>query len=95
MSWLGAETHKADSTAKALEACVMDFLKGMHESHMMDCTTRLCSGRDSQGRWLQSRQHQRPARPASLRIYEAHVGMSSEKQEVATYQYFTGTFLLE
>ncbi|KAK9842677.1 hypothetical protein WJX74_000550 [Apatococcus lobatus] len=38
-------------------------------------------------------QHQRPARPASLRIYEAHVGMSSEKQEVATYQYFTDNVL--
>lgn len=34
------------------------------------------------------RKHARPGRPASLRIYEAHVGMSSEEQAVATYSYF-------
>ena len=32
----------------------------------------------------------RPRRPASLRIYEAHVGMSSEEDTVATYTYFKG-----
>ncbi len=38
------------------------------------------------------RQHERPAaRPESLRIYEAHVGMSSEERCVATYTYFKGT----
>lgn len=30
-----------------------------------------------------------PSAPTVPRIYEAHVGMSSEKAEVATYQYFT------
>ena len=34
--------------------------------------------------------HPRPARPASLRIYEAHVGMSSEEPRVASYTYFKG-----
>lgn len=32
----------------------------------------------------------RPPRPASLRIYEAHVGMSSEEDTVASYTYFKG-----
>jgi hypothetical protein len=34
--------------------------------------------------------HGRPSRPASLRVYEAHVGMSSEQGCVATYTYFKG-----
>jgi 1,4-alpha-glucan branching enzyme len=34
--------------------------------------------------------HGRPSRPASLRVYEAHVGMSSEEGCVATYTYFKG-----
>eukprot|EP00891_Asterochloris_glomerata_P000493 jgi/Astpho2/493/fgenesh1_pm.00011_%23_33_t len=33
-------------------------------------------------------QHQRPSRPGTLRIYEAHVGMSSEEPAVASYTYF-------
>ena len=37
-----------------------------------------------------SRQHKRPKAPAALRIYEAHVGMSSEEPEVASYTYFKG-----
>lgn len=37
------------------------------------------------------RQHDRPAPPASLRIYEAHVGMSSEEPKVASYTEFRGT----
>ena len=36
------------------------------------------------------RQHKRPQAPAALRIYEAHVGMSSEEPSVATYTYFKG-----
>ena len=36
------------------------------------------------------RQHKRPKAPAALRIYEAHVGMSSEEPEVASYTYFKG-----
>lgn len=32
----------------------------------------------------------RPAPPASLRIYEAHVGMSSEECHVASYTFFRG-----
>ena len=36
------------------------------------------------------RQHQRPNAPAALRIYEAHVGMSSEEASVASYTYFKG-----
>ena len=37
------------------------------------------------------RQHERPkSKPAALRIYEAHVGMSSEAPEVASYTYFKG-----
>ena len=36
------------------------------------------------------RQHQRPSRPGTLRIYEAHVGMSSEEPAVASYTYFKG-----
>ncbi|EFN60069.1 hypothetical protein CHLNCDRAFT_33566 [Chlorella variabilis] len=35
----------------------------------------------------------RPRRPASLRIYEAHVGMSSEEDTVATYTYFKDNVL--
>ena len=34
-------------------------------------------------------QHARPARPKSLRIYESHVGIASDKEEVATYKHFT------
>ena len=34
-------------------------------------------------------QHARPARPKSLRIYESHVGIASDKEEVATYKNFT------
>ena len=34
------------------------------------------------------RQHKKPKRPKSLRIYEAHVGMSSEEPVVASYTYF-------
>ncbi|PNW82693.1 hypothetical protein CHLRE_06g289850v5 [Chlamydomonas reinhardtii] len=37
--------------------------------------------------------HQRPPRPAALRIYEAHVGMSSETGKVASYSEFTDTVL--
>ena len=37
------------------------------------------------------RQHERPhAKLAALRIYEAHVGMSSEEPVVASYTYFKG-----
>ena len=37
------------------------------------------------------RQHERPSgKLASLRIYEAHVGMSSEEPKVASYSYFKG-----
>ena len=37
------------------------------------------------------RQHERPSgKLASLRIYEAHAGMSSEEPKVASYSYFKG-----
>lgn len=36
------------------------------------------------------RQHERPARPEALRVYEAHVGISSEEPIVASYTYFKG-----
>jgi hypothetical protein len=40
---------------------------------------------------LAHRQHERPAgRLAALRVYEAHVGMSSEEPKVASYTYFKG-----
>lgn len=38
-------------------------------------------------------QHQRPKKPASLRIYEAHVGISSPETKVATYKEFTKNML--
>ncbi|XP_062392564.1 1,4-alpha-glucan-branching enzyme [Sardina pilchardus] len=34
-------------------------------------------------------QHARPKRPRSLRIYEAHVGIASSEQKIATYKNFT------
>ncbi|KAL6782734.1 SBE1 [Auxenochlorella protothecoides x Auxenochlorella symbiontica] len=37
--------------------------------------------------------HPRPPRPATLRIYEAHVGMSSEERAVASYTYFKDSVL--
>ena len=37
--------------------------------------------------------HTTPSRPDTLLIYEAHVGMSSEKPEVASYGYFTENIL--
>ncbi|KAL1978884.1 hypothetical protein VTN31DRAFT_1743 [Thermomyces dupontii] len=37
--------------------------------------------------------HPRPKRPASLRIYEAHVGISSPETKVATYKNFTENML--
>ncbi|KZZ96208.1 1,4-alpha-glucan-branching enzyme [Ascosphaera apis ARSEF 7405] len=39
------------------------------------------------------RKNARPSRPASLRIYEAHVGISSPEQKVATYKNFTQNML--
>ena len=39
---------------------------------------------------LRCRKNPRPAKPHTLRVYEAHVGMSSEAEEVATYTYFKG-----
>uniref|UniRef100_A0A673YXL3 1,4-alpha-glucan branching enzyme n=1 Tax=Salmo trutta TaxID=8032 RepID=A0A673YXL3_SALTR len=42
------------------------------------------------GPWLQLvHQHTRPKRPRSLRIYEAHVGIASPAEEIATYTNFT------
>lgn len=38
-------------------------------------------------------QHARPKKPASLRIYEAHVGISSPESKVATYKNFTQNML--
>lgn len=38
-------------------------------------------------------QHERPKKPTSLRIYEAHVGISSPEPKVATYKEFTATML--
>jgi 1,4-alpha-glucan branching enzyme len=38
-------------------------------------------------------QHPRPKKPASLRIYEAHVGISSPETKVATYKEFTKNML--
>ncbi|THC99789.1 hypothetical protein EYZ11_000719 [Aspergillus tanneri] len=38
-------------------------------------------------------QHSRPKRPQSLRIYEAHVGISSPETKVATYKEFTANML--
>lgn len=37
--------------------------------------------------------HHRPKKPESLRIYEAHVGISSPETKVATYKEFTATML--
>lgn len=37
--------------------------------------------------------HSRPAKPESLRIYEAHVGISSPEEKVATYKNFTKNML--
>uniref|UniRef100_A0A8C1YH63 1,4-alpha-glucan branching enzyme n=1 Tax=Cyprinus carpio TaxID=7962 RepID=A0A8C1YH63_CYPCA len=34
-------------------------------------------------------QHPRPPRPSSLRIYEAHVGISSPEEKIASYRNFT------
>ena len=52
------------------------------------------AGGDSAQQWQPAlcacRQHQRPSRPGTLRIYEAHVGMSSEEPAVASYTYFRG-----
>lgn len=39
---------------------------------------------------LPRRHHQRPAAPKALRIYEAHVGMASEQEKVASYFDFSG-----
>lgn len=38
-------------------------------------------------------QHTRPKKPESLRIYEAHVGISSPETKVATYKEFTANML--
>ncbi|GAB0132005.1 hypothetical protein EsDP_00000456 [Epichloe bromicola] len=37
--------------------------------------------------------HPRPAKPASTRVYEAHVGISTPEQRVATYKEFTTNML--
>jgi 1,4-alpha-glucan branching enzyme len=37
--------------------------------------------------------HKRPPAPKSVRIYEAHVGISSPKPKVATYKEFTADVL--
>ncbi len=36
------------------------------------------------------RRHSRPPKPQSLRVYEAHVGMSADEGKVATYTEFKG-----
>lgn len=36
------------------------------------------------------RKHKRPDKQEALRIYESHVGISSEEPEVASYTYFKG-----
>lgn len=38
-------------------------------------------------------QHPRPKKPQSLRIYEAHVGISSSETRIATYKEFTMNML--
>jgi 1,4-alpha-glucan branching enzyme len=38
-------------------------------------------------------QHASPPQPTSLKIYEAHIGMSSEEQVVASYEHFTVNIL--
>lgn len=38
-------------------------------------------------------QHSRPQKPESIRIYEAHVGISSPEQRVTTYEEFTENVL--
>lgn len=45
--------------------------------------------KDKQHQW----RHARPAVPKSLRIYEAHVGMASEQEKVASYSEFTESVL--
>ncbi|KAI9224521.1 1,4-alpha-glucan branching enzyme [Blastocladiella britannica] len=37
--------------------------------------------------------HPRPAKPAALKIYEAHVGIASEEPRIATYKEFTANVL--
>ncbi|KAG8419274.1 alpha-1,4-glucan branching enzyme, variant 3 [Metarhizium acridum] len=37
--------------------------------------------------------HQRPSKPGSVRVYEAHVGISTPEQRVATYKEFTQNML--
>ena len=49
-----------------------------------------CLSEKSQRHWIACRKHERPKRPAALRIYEAHVGMSSEEESVASYTFFKG-----
>lgn len=39
------------------------------------------------------RRNKRPSRPSSLRIYEAHVGMSGEDERVSTYAEFRDNVL--
>lgn len=38
-------------------------------------------------------QHPRPGKPQSVRIYEAHVGISSPEAKIASYQYFADNVL--
>ena len=51
------------------------------------CCKAVCQSADAM---LLHRQHKAPPRPAAVRIYEAHVGMSSEEPKVASYTYFKG-----
>uniref|UniRef100_H2YVN1 Uncharacterized protein n=1 Tax=Ciona savignyi TaxID=51511 RepID=H2YVN1_CIOSA len=37
--------------------------------------------------------HTRPRKPDRLRIYEAHIGIASERCEISTYRYFTSNIL--
>lgn len=55
--------------------------------------SHICHKQCNHMSFLSQRLHPRPQFPASLRIYEAHVGIGSQEKRVASFNEFTGVGL--
>ena len=90
-SWRGPIPCKVCEWRYQMRLCLSICLQTCNNGRMSTSAgSNALQCRNSQ-RWLVvRRQHPRPPAPETLRIYEAHVGMSSEEEKVASYTYFKG-----
>ena len=86
--WPGLRGMSANAQPSLLCAC--GYVWPMHASPSPAGAAAGGSAQQWRPALCACRQHQRPSRPGTLRIYEAHVGMSSEEPAVASYTYFKG-----